>query len=197
MPAEQFDHALHCSWFDTMLKRPAGQFLHTLAVTPVPSVVTYVPPMQFDHSKQLLPERYPEEQIEVVGAAVVAATVVLVTPSVIEAAVVLVTSSDVEAVLDVLVVLVTLPQDLSAVEVPTLLSISSFPQTVQFLQDISFVLVENVPCGQSVHVPVDDGCIAQLLEVIMVVGFFVLYVPGRHGSVMKDVPSVQQFACWH
>ena len=178
--------------------------------------------MQFDHSKQLLPERYdPEEQIEVVGAvvveaavvlvspsiveaadvlvnpSVVEAVVVLVTPSVIEAAVVLVTSSDVEAVLDVLVVLVTLPQDLSAVEVPTLLSISSFPQTVQFLQDISFVLVENVPCGQSVHVPVDDGCIAQLLEVIMVVGFFVPYVPGRHGSVMKDVPSVQQFACWH
>ena len=129
--------------------------------------------MQFDHSKQLLPERYdPEEQSEVVGAAVVEAAVVLV-------------------------VLVILPQDLSAVEVPALLSISSFPQTVQFLQDISFVLVENVPCGQSVHVPVDDGCIAQLLEVIMVVGFFVPYVPGRHGSVMKDVPSVQQFACWH
>ena len=49
--------------------------------------------MQFDHSKQLLPERYdPEEQIEVVGAAVVEAAVVLVTPSVVEAAVVLVQS---------------------------------------------------------------------------------------------------------
>ena len=93
MPAEQFDHTLHCSWFDKMLKRPAGQSSQTLSVTPVPWVVAYVPPMQFDHSKQLLPERYdPEEQIEVVGAAVVEAAVVLVTPSVVEAAVVLVQS---------------------------------------------------------------------------------------------------------
>ena len=79
----------------------------------------------------------------------------MVEAAVVKAAVVLVNPSDVEAVLDVLVVVVTLPQDLSAVEVPALLSISPFPQTVQFLQDISFVVVENVPCGQLVHTRLD------------------------------------------
>ena len=38
----------------------------------------------------------------------------------------------------------------------------------------------------------DEGWVAQLLEVIMVVGVFVPYVPGRHGRVMYEVPSVQQ-----
>ena len=42
----------------------------------------------------------------------------------------------------------------------------------------------NFPAGQEVQVPVDEGWVAQLLEVIMVVGVFVPYVPGRHGRVI-------------
>ena len=47
-----------------------------------------------------------------------------------------------------------------------------------------FIELPNFPAGQEVQVPVDEGWVAQLLEVIIVVGVFVPYVPGRHGRVM-------------
>ena len=52
------------------------------------------------------------------------------------------------------------------------------------IHESSLAVLLNVPAGQDVHVPVDEGWVAQLLEVIMMVGVFVPYVPGRHGRVM-------------